>query len=151
MQYLLLLILFCSWLPWPHSKRHSIFCVPSLSMRPSVVENEFSLICMTDKRFFNLFNRRSYAGDLKLVKRCEKSLSGGWVGVCALVDVCGSITDPLGLVAYRAAFVILAKATFLPKLLHSEECCSLQSDWSQCFAYCGGCSLVLSFCCSRFL
>lgn len=34
------------------------------------MENEFSLICMTDKQiFFYLFNRRSYAGDLELVKK----------------------------------------------------------------------------------
>ena len=29
-------------------------------MGPSVVENEFSLICMTDKHILYLFNRRSY-------------------------------------------------------------------------------------------
>lgn len=34
------------------------------------MENEFSLICMTDKQiFFYLFNRRSYAGDLELLKK----------------------------------------------------------------------------------
>lgn len=37
------------------------------------MENEFSLICMTDKQiFFYLFNRRSYAGDLELVKKKKK-------------------------------------------------------------------------------
>lgn len=49
----------------------------------------------------------------------------------ALEDVCGSKTDPSGLLAYRAAFVIPARATFFPpKLLHtkeSERAFSLQS------------------------
>lgn len=37
------------------------------------MENEFSLICMTDKQiFFYLFNRRSYAGDLELVEKKKK-------------------------------------------------------------------------------
>lgn len=40
------------------------------------MENEFSLICMTDKQiFFYLFNRRSYAGDLELVEK--KKWRGG--------------------------------------------------------------------------
>lgn len=39
------------------------------------MENEFSLICMTDKQiFFYLFNRRSYAGDLELVKKKKKKV-----------------------------------------------------------------------------
>lgn len=33
-------------------------------MGPSVVENEFSLICMTDKHILYLSHRRSYATDL---------------------------------------------------------------------------------------
>lgn len=62
----LLLILLWAPLPWPPRERHLIFSPPSsLSMRPSVVQNEFSLICMTDKRILYLFNRRSYATGLE--------------------------------------------------------------------------------------
>lgn len=40
----------------------------------------------------------------------------------ALEDVCGSKTDPSGLLAYPTAFVIPARATFFPpKLLHTKE------------------------------
>lgn len=95
------------------------------------MENEFSLICMTDKQFFfYLFNRRSYAGDLELgcffvffLKRRQgggkgrqggKSISRERVGVRALGDVCGSKADPLGLLAFRSEFVIPAWATFPP-------------------------------------
>lgn len=83
---------------------------------------------MTDKQiFFYLFNRRSYAGDLELLKKKKveekkKGISRGWVGVRALEDVCGSKTDPSGLLAYPTAFVIPARATFFPpKLLHTKE------------------------------
>lgn len=52
-------------MPWSPSERHLIFSPPSsLSMGPSVVENEFSLICMTDKHILYLSHRRSYDMDL---------------------------------------------------------------------------------------
>lgn len=75
----LLLILLGAGLPWPPRKRHLIFSPPSsLSMRPSVVENEFKLICMTDKHILYLFNRRSYAMDLEPVKEWVQREREGW-------------------------------------------------------------------------
>lgn len=71
-------------LPWSPSKRHLIFSPPSsLSMGPSVVENEFSLICMTDKHILYLSHRRSYAMDLGTWER--KSVRGwndAWSYLC---------------------------------------------------------------------
>lgn len=71
------------------------------------MENEFSLICMTDKQFFfYLFNRRSYAGDLELVKKKksgEKPLEAEW----ERGDVCGSKTDPSGPAASLALHLSL--------------------------------------------
>lgn len=55
-------------------------------------------------------------------RKKKKGISRGWVGVRALEDVCGSKTDPSGLLAYPTAFVIPARATFFPpKLLHTKE------------------------------
>ncbi len=42
-------------------------------MGPSVVENEFSLICMTDKHILYLSHRRSYAMDLGTREREKES------------------------------------------------------------------------------
>lgn len=91
-------------LPWSPSERHLIFSPPSsLSMGPSVVENEFSLICMTDKHILYLSHRRSYAMDLGTWERkrvrgwndawsylCEWSKWGGCVclSVYQSSDVC---------------------------------------------------------------
>lgn len=88
-------------------------------MRPSVVENEFSLICMTDKQFFfYLFNRRSYAGDLELVKKKvkkkKKKPGRGWVGLRALGAGCGGKAGLLGPLASPTACVIPARTTFFP-------------------------------------
>lgn len=66
-------------LPWPPSERHLIFSPPSsLSMGPSVVENEFSLICMTDKHILYLSHRRSYAMDLGTRTRETESEGVKW-------------------------------------------------------------------------
>lgn len=65
-------------LPWSPSKRHLIFSPPSsLSMGPSVVENEFSLICMTDKHILYLSHRRSCAMDLGTRERERETEWGG--------------------------------------------------------------------------
>lgn len=52
----------------------------------------------------------------------------------ALEDVCGSKTDPSGLLAYPTAFVIPARATFFSPLsfctLKRVRAFSLQSSWS---------------------
>lgn len=57
-------------LPWSQCERHLIFSPPSsLSMGPSVVENESSLICMTDKHILYPSQRRSYAMDLGTAER----------------------------------------------------------------------------------
>lgn len=87
-------------LPWSPSERHLIFSPPSsLSMGPSVVENEFSLICMTDKHILYLSHRRSYAMDLgtwerKWVRGWNDAWSylcewGKW-GRCVCLSVCQS-------------------------------------------------------------
>lgn len=72
-------------LPWSPSKRHLIFSPPSsLSMGPSVVENEFSLICMTDKHILYLSHRRSYAMDLGTRGRENESEEVKWCVVLPL-------------------------------------------------------------------
>lgn len=72
-------------LPWPPSERHLIFSPPSsLSMGPSVVENEFSLICMTDKHILYLSRRRSHAMDLGTRER-ERECEG--VKWCVLLPL----------------------------------------------------------------
>jgi len=38
------------------------------------VQNEFSLICMTDKRILYLFNRRSYATGLEAAKERDREV-----------------------------------------------------------------------------
>ncbi len=86
-------------LPWSPSERHLIFSPPSsLSMGPSVVENEFSLICMTDKHILYLSHRRSYAMDLGTKERERKRVrgwndawsylyEGGKWGICVCLSV----------------------------------------------------------------
>lgn len=84
----LLLILLWARLPWPPCKRHLIFSPPSsLSMRPSVVQNEFSLICMTDKRILYLFNRRSYARE-RYTSSINMNVYFWWVPVSHSFNVC---------------------------------------------------------------
>lgn len=77
-------------MPWSPSKRHLIFSPPSsLSMGPSVVENEFSLICMTDKHILYLSHRRSYAMDLGTRER-ERERGGEMMrGLTSMNEVNG--------------------------------------------------------------
>lgn len=78
-------------LPWSPSERHLIFSPPSsLSMGPSVVENEFSLICMTDKHILYLSHRRSYAMDLGTRERESKRVRGEMMrGLTSMNEVNG--------------------------------------------------------------
>lgn len=80
----------------------------------------------------------------------KKGISRGWVGVRALEDVCGSKTDPSGLLAYPTAFVIPARATFSPLsfcTLKRVRAFSLQSSWSPLvfLLSVGGCILIYIF------
>lgn len=64
-------------MPWSQRERHLIFSPPSsLSMGPSVVENESSLICMTDKHILYPSQRRSYATDFRDYRERERKREG---------------------------------------------------------------------------
>lgn len=89
--------------------------------------NSASFAWLISNFFFYLFNRRSYAGDLELVKKKtwkkKKAARRGWVGLCALGAGCGGKADLLGPLASPAACVIPARAgdIFPPKLLHTKQ------------------------------
>lgn len=116
-------------LPWSLRERHLIFSPPSsLSMGPSVVENEFSLICMTDKHILYLSHRRSYAMDLGTREREE---SGGemmrgltsmnevngvyvcvWVSMGAWICACVCIMHWLVMFMYALLFIPMPFSLF---------------------------------------